>query len=329
MTFRRCFVVAAAGMSFAGGAFSQAGAPGAGAYPVKPIRAIVGFAPGGATDIMARALGQKLSESFGQQVIVDNRAGGGGVIAALMAKDAPPDGYTIFFGTISTLATNVATNPKLPYDPLRDYAPITVTATTPYFLTTHPSVPAKNLKEFLAVARARPGQINYASSGTGGGAHLALELFRTMAKLDMVHVPYKGSVPSMVDLLAGQVQMTLAQPAVTLTHAKAGKIRLLAVSSLQPLSSWPDAPPISQAGVPGYEALSWQGVVVPARTPRAIIMRLHGEIVKALNSPDISNRLVAEGSEVGGAPPEVFAQLIRSEIAKWTRVVKEANIKVE
>lgn len=322
-------IVAVAAALFAGGALAQTGAPTAGAYPVKPIRAIVGFVPGGATDIMARAIGHKLSESFGQQVIVDNRAGGGGVIAAVMAREAPPDGYTIFFGTISTLATNVATNPKLPYDPLRDYAPITITAKTPYFLVIHPSVPAKSLKEFIAFGRARPGQLNYASSGTGGGAHLALELFRTMAKLEMVHVPYKGSVPSMIDLLAGQVQMTLAQPAVTLTHAKAGKIRLLGVSSLKPLSSWPDAPPISEAGVPGYEAESWQGVVAPAKTPRAIIMRLHAEIVKALNSPEIRNRLTAEGSEVGGGTPEAFAQHIRSEIAKWIGVVKDANIKIE
>lgn len=322
-------VVAVAAAVFANGALAQIGGTGSGAYPVKPIRAIVGFVPGGATDIMARAIGHKLSESFGQQVIVDNRAGGGGVIAAVMAREAPPDGYTIFFGTISTLATNVATNPKLPYDPLRDYAPITITAKTPYFLVIHPSVPAKSLKEFISFGRARPGQLNYASSGTGGGAHLALELFRTMAKLEMVHVPYKGSVPSMIDLLAGQVQMTLAQPAVTLTHAKAGKIRLLAVSSLKPLSSWPDAPPISDAGVPGYEAESWQGVVAPAKTPRAIIMRLHAEIVKALNSPEIRNRLTAEGSEVGGGTPEAFAQHIRSEIAKWTGVVKDANIKIE
>lgn len=323
------FIAGIVAMLVGSSAVAQTSTSGAGGYPTKPIRAIVGFVPGGATDLMARSLGQKLSESFGQQVIVDNRAGGGGIIAATLAKDAPPDGYTIFFGTISTLATNVATNPKLPYDPLRDYAPITVTATTPYFLVVHPSVPAKSVKDFIAVARAKPGQLNYASSGTGGGAHLALELFRSMAKLDMVHVPYKGSAQSMTEVLAGHVQMTLAQPAVTLSHAKAGRIRLLGVSSTKPLSSWPDAPPISQSGLPGFEAESWQGVVAPARTPRPIVMRLHGEIVKALNSPDIRGRLVAEGSEVGGVPPEEFAQLIRSEIAKWTRVVKEANIKIE
>ncbi len=329
MLLRRCFVVAAAALVFGSGALAQTPGSATGAYPVKPIRAIVGFTPGGPTDIMARAIGHKLTEAFGQQVIVDNRAGGGGIIAATMAKDAPPDGYTIFFGTISTLAINVATNPKLPYDPLRDYAPITLTARTPYFLAIHPSVPAKSLKEFIAFGRAKPGSLNYSSSGTGGGAHLAFELFRIQAKLDMVHVPYKGAAQSIIELLAGQVQATLAQPVGVLGHAKTGKLRLLAVSSLKRLSSWPDAPPMSEAGLPGYEEHSWQGVVAPAKTPRPILMRLHAEIVKALNSPDFRDRQIAEGSEVGGGTPEAFAQLIRSEIAKWIRVVKDANIKVE
>lgn len=301
-----------------------------GSYPTKPIRAIVGFVPGGATDIMARMLGQKLTEVFGQQVIVDNRAGGGGVIAATMAKDAPPDGYTIFFGTISTLATNVAISPQLPYDPLRDFAPITMTSYNPYFLVVHPSVAARNVREFIALARAKPGELNYASSGTGGGAHLALELFRTMAKLDMVHVPYKGSAPSITDLVAGQVQMTFAQPSVSLGHAKAGKLRILGVTSLKPVASWPEAPPIAQAaGLPGFEATSWQGVVAPARTPKAIVSRLYDEVVKALNSPDIRTKLAAESSEPGGMPPPQFAQHIANEIAKWRRVVKEANIKID
>jgi tripartite-type tricarboxylate transporter receptor subunit TctC len=299
-------------------------------YPIKPIRAIVGFAPGGATDIMARLLAQKLSEVFGQQIIVDNRAGGGGIIAATMAQESPPDGYTMFFGTISTLATNVATNPKLSYEPLRDFAPITMTSYNPYFLVVHPSVPAKTVKEFIALARARPGQLNYASSGTGGGAHLALELFRTMAKLDMMHVPYKGSAPSIIDLVGGQVQMTFAQPSVSLPHAKAGKLRVLGVTSTKPVASWPDAPPIAQAaGLPGFEATSWQGVVAPARTPKVIVARLYTEFVKALNSSEIRAKLAAESSEVGGMPPEEFAQYIRNEIWKWKRVVKEANIKVE
>ena len=309
---------------------AQTRSPAGPRYPAKPIRAIVGFAPGGATDIMARMLGQKLTEVFGQQVIVDNRAGGGGVIAATMAKEAPPDGYTIFFGTISTLATNVAVNPQLPYDPLRDYAPITMTSYNPYFLVVHPSVPARTTLEFIALCRSKPGQLNYASSGTGGGAHLAVELFRTMAKLDMVHVPYKGAAPSMTDLVGGQVQMTFAQPSVSLAHARANKLRILGVTSLKSVASWPEAPPLAQtAGLQGFEAISWQGVVAPARTPPAIVTRLYDEVLKALNAPEMRAKLAAESSEVGGMPPPEFARFITGEIAKWKRVVKDANIKIE
>jgi tripartite-type tricarboxylate transporter receptor subunit TctC len=313
----------------AAGALSQTSAADTGTYPTKPIRAIVAFVPGGPTDLMARAVGQKLSVYLGQQVIVDNRAGGGGIIAAMIAKDAPADGYTLFFGTIS-LATNVATQPNLLYDPLRDYAPITLTAFTPYFMLVHPAVPARNVNEFIALARAKPGQLNYASSGTGGGAHLALELFRSMAKLDMVHVPYKGAALSITELLGERVHVTFAQPAVSLSHAKAGKLRVLGVTSARPLSSWPDAPPIAQAGrLPGFEATSWQAVLAPAKTPKPIIARLHAEIVKALNSPELQAKLTAEGSETGGMPPEQFARFFRAEVAKWTQVVKDAKIRIE
>lgn len=307
----------------------QSAAPANGRYPARPIRAIVGFVPGGATDIIARQLGQKLTESLGQQVIVDNRPGGSGVIAAVMARDAPPDGHTLFFGTISTLATSVATNRKLPYDPLRDFAPITLTLSNPYFLVVHPGVPAASVKEFIALARARPGQFNYSSSGTGGGAHLAVELFRTMAGFDMVHIPYKGSAQATSEVVAGHVQMSFSQPVVMLPHARSGRIKVLGVTSLKPLASWPEAPPVAEAGLPGFEASSWQGVLVPARTPRTIIERLHREIVKALHSPEVERRLIAEGSEIGGVSPEAFAAHIRREIAKWTRVVKEAGIRVE
>jgi tripartite-type tricarboxylate transporter receptor subunit TctC len=313
--------VAVVGACLSGFAHSQA-------YPTKPIRAIVPFVAGGPTDIMARALGQKLSVTLGKQVIIDNRAGGGGLIAATMAKDAPPDGYTIFFGTISTLATNVATKAKLPYDPIRDYAPITLTASNPYFMVVHPTVPANSVKEFVALAKNKPGGLNFASSGTGGGSHLAMELFRTMAGLDMVHVPYKGSGQSVTEVLAGQVQMTFIQPSITITHAKSGKLRVLGVTSKRRLASWKEAAPIADA-VPGYESMSWQGVVAPAKTPKPIIDRLHKEIVKALNEPDLQGRLLAEGSEIGGISPEEFGKYVRTEIAKWTKVVKDAKIQVE
>jgi tripartite-type tricarboxylate transporter receptor subunit TctC len=322
MSFCRQFAAGAALALAATAAAAQA------PYPVKPIRGIVGFVPGGATDMMARSLAQKLSDVFGQQMIIDNRAGGGGVIAATVAKDAPPDGYTIFFGTISTLATNVATQPRLPYDPLRDFAPITMTSYNPYFLVVHPAVPAKSVKEFIALARAKPGQLNYASSGTGGGAHLAYELFRVTAKLEMVHVPYKGAAQSLTELLGGQVQSTLAQPSVSLGHAKAGKLRILGVTSQKPIAAWPDAAPIAQT-LPGFDATSWQGVVAPAKTPRPIVDRLYAEIVKALNAPDLKAKLAAESSEVGGMAPEQFGRFIATEIGKWKRVVKDANIKIE
>jgi tripartite-type tricarboxylate transporter receptor subunit TctC len=307
-----------------------AAAPAAGAqsYPSRPIRAIVGFVPG-STDLIARQLGQKLSETLGQPVIVDNRPGGAGVIAAVMARDAPPDGHTLFFGTISTLATNVATQAKLPYDPLRDYAPITMTLSNPYFLVVHPAVPAGSVKEFIALARAKPGQLNYSTSGTGGGAHLGVELLRSMARIDIVHIPYKGAAQATAEVVAGHVQMSFSQPAVALPHAKAGRVKVLGVTGLKPLQSWPDAPPVAEGGLPGFEASSWQGVLVPARTAKPIIARLHREIVVALRSPEIERRLLADGSEIGGGSPEEFGAYIRSEIAKWTRVVKEVGIKLE
>jgi len=297
-------------------------------YPARPIRAIVGFLPGGGTDILARDIGQKLSMAFRQQVIIDNRAGGGGVIAATLAKDSPPDGHTIFFGTISTLAVNVATKAKLPYDPVRDYAPITTISFIPYLLVVNPAVPAKSTREFIALAKASPGKINYGTTGIGGGAHLALELFRTMGGFDMVHIPYKGGAQLLSEIFAGQIQVAYSVPGVALQHIATGKLRVLAVSSAKRNATLPEVPPIAEA-VPGYEATSWQGVVAPARTPRAIVDRLHAEIVKALHSPELGGRLKAEGAEIGGGSPEAFGTLIRTEIAKYVNLVKQTGIRVE
>jgi tripartite-type tricarboxylate transporter receptor subunit TctC len=333
MLTRQCMTLAATALA---GALvllpgpAQPAAPGAGErFPVRPIRAIVGFVPGGSTDLIARQLGQKLTESLGQPVIVDNRPSGAGVMAAVLAKDAPPDGHTLYFGTISALATHVATHAKLPYDPRRDFAPITMTLSNPYFLVVHPKVPAASVKEFIALARARPGQLNYSTSGTGGGAHLAVELLRSMARIDIVHIPYKGSAQATAEVVAGHVQMSFSQPAVALPHAKAGRLKVLGVTGLKPLHSWPEARPVAEAGLAGFEASSWQGVLVPAKTPKPIIVRLHQEIVTALRAPEIERRLLADGSEVGGGSPEAFGAYIRNEIAKWTRVVKETGIKVE
>jgi tripartite-type tricarboxylate transporter receptor subunit TctC len=299
------------------------------AYPNKPIRWILGFPPGGITDIMTRILARHLSESVGQQVIVDNRAGGGGAIAASAAARAPADGYTLFTGTISTLATNVSTYSKLPYDPVKDFAPVTLTAVTPYLLVVHASVPAKSMPELIRLAKSRPRQLTYASAGSGGGSHLATEMFRAMAGIELVHVPYKGAAPAMTDLLGGQVHMNFNQPPSTLPHVASGRVRVLAASGARRVASLPDVPTIAEAGLPGYEATSWQGLLVPVGTPSTIVSRLHSEIGTALRSPEMRERLAAEGSEAAASSPQEFGRFIASEIAKWAKVVKDAGMKAE
>jgi tripartite-type tricarboxylate transporter receptor subunit TctC len=298
-------------------------------YPTKPIRFIVGFGAGGGNDMIARTLGRKLTESMGQQVIVENRAGGAGMVAAVIAAKALPDGYTLFAGSISTLATNVSMHTKLPYDPVRDFAPVTVTTMSPYLFSVNPSVPAATLKEFIALAKTTPGRINYASAGSGGGNHLSQEMFKFMAGIDMVHVPYKGAAEQVTALIAGEVQMSCIQVQVALPQVRGGRLRALAITSAQRLAVVPEVPTIAEAGVPGYEATSWQGVVVPAGTPRAIVNRLHTEIAKALQSPEVNERLAAEGSTAGGITPQEFAAHIQNEIAKWAKVVKMSGARAD
>jgi tripartite-type tricarboxylate transporter receptor subunit TctC len=299
------------------------------AYPVKPIRLIVGFAPGGVTDIVARAVGQKLYDRLGQQVVVDNRAGGSGTIAAVMTAKAPPDGYTLLMSSVSTMATNVSTVAKLPYDPLRDFSPVTLALVTPYLATVQAALPANNLRELIALAKAKPGQLNFGSSGTGGGAHLAVELMKVMAGIQLTHVPYKGSSLALNDLLGGHIQLTFSQPPIVLPHIRSGKLKGLAISSAQRLAVLPEFPTIAEAGLAGYEATSWQGIVAPAATPRAIVMTLNSEIRRALQLPEIGARLAAEGSEPGNTTPDEFGAYIRREIAKWARVVKTSGIKTD
>ena len=298
-------------------------------YPAKPIHLIVGFAPGGVTDIVARALGQKLYERLGQQVVVDNRAGGSGAIAAVMTAKAPPDGYTLLMSSISTMATNVSTVAHLPYDPLRDFAPVTLVLVTPYLATVNAALPANNLRELIALAKAQPGRLNFGSSGTGGGAHLAVELFKVMAGIELTHVPYKGSSHALNDLLGGHIQLTFSQPPIVLAHIRGGKLKGLAISSAHRLAALPEFPTLAESGVAGYEATSWQGLVAPAGTPRAIVMKLNSELRRALQLPEIGARLAAEGSEAGSTTPEEFGAYIRNEIAKWARVVKTSGIKTE
>jgi tripartite-type tricarboxylate transporter receptor subunit TctC len=313
---------------YAGVALAQSASTGQ-TYPAKAIRFVVGFGAGGGNDMIARTLSRKLTESMGQQVIVDNRAGGAGMVAAVMVAKAPPDGYTLFAGSISTLATNVSMHAKLPYDPLRDFAPVTVTTMSPYLFSVNPSVPAATLREFIALAKTTPGKINYASAGSGGGNHLSQEMFKFMAGIDLVHVPYKGAAEQVTALIAGEVQMSCIQVQVALTQVRGGRLRALAITSAQRLAIAPEVPTIAEAGVPGYEATSWQGVVVPAGTPRAVVYRLYREIARALQSPEVMERLAAEGSAAGGITPEAFAVYIRSEIAKWAKVVKISGARAD
>jgi len=297
------------------------------AYPVKPIRFMVPFAPGGGNDIIARIVGQKLTEVWGQQVIVDNRPGAGGNIAAEITANAAPDGYTVFqFNVANTIA--VSLYKKLAYDPVKDFAAVTQLASNPFMLVIHPSVRAKTVQELVALAKSQPGKLNYASSGNGGSSHLVSELFKTMSGTDIVHIPYAGSGPALNDLIAGQVQVEFTAPSAVIGHVKSGRVRALGVSSLKRIALAPDVPTVAESGVAGFDASAWYGVVVPARTPQPVINRLHGEVVKILAGPT-RQRLEAQGFEPDGGTPAAFAAYIKSEIAKWANVIKTAGIPAE
>ncbi len=301
-------------------------------YPSKPVRMLVPFPPGGGTDFIARLVGQKLTEMWGQQLIVENRPGASMMIASEIVAKAPPDGYTIIMSS-----TNHTINPSLysniPYDTMGDFAPVTLVGTSPFVLVVHPSLPVTTVKELIELARSRKGQIAYASSGTGGPQHLAGELFKTMAKVDMLHVPYKGSGPAEVDLVGGHVQVMFATTVSALPQIKAGRMRALAVTSLERNSAFstifPKLPTVSEAAVPGYEAGSWWGVLVPARTPRSVINKLHGDIAKVLQMPDTRASLMSQGGDPGGNTPEQFTAMLQEELTKWAKLVKAAKIKID
>jgi tripartite-type tricarboxylate transporter receptor subunit TctC len=322
----RCSAIWTCALVLCGGCASIALAQ---TYPDRPLRFIVPFVPGGATDIMARTIAAKVNESWRQPVVVDNRAGGGGTIAAVLAAKSPPDGYTWFIGTISTLATNVAAYRKLPYDPLRDFDPVTITAITPFFIVVHPSVPATTLAELIAVARARPGKINYGSSGVGGGAHLTVEYFKLTAGIDLFHVPYKGAGQITTDLIGGQIQLAFSQPPSAVPHVRAGKLRALATTAVKRVAALPEVPVMAEAGLPGFDANSWQGIVLPARTPPALVEKILAEIRRILATPEMRERLALEGSEPGGMAPIEFRTHIRREIAKWTKVVQATGVTID
>ena len=298
-------------------------------YPNRPIRFVVPFAPGGSTDTLARTIGQKLTDALQQQVVVDNRSGANGNIGMEIVAHAAPDGYTILLGYIANLGIGPGLYAKLPFDPVRDYAPITQLASSPNILAVHPSLPVKSLRELIAYAKTNPKKLNFASSGVGSIGHLTGELLNRSAGVDMVHVPYKGSGQAVIDLLGGQVQMMFSGMSSVMQHIKAGKLRALAVTGAQRSPAVPDVPTIAESGFPGFEATAWYGVLAAARTPKPIVNRLHDEIVRALALPDVKERLNNVGFELVGGTPDEFAVFIKSEIAKWTRVVRDAHISAE
>jgi tripartite-type tricarboxylate transporter receptor subunit TctC len=299
------------------------------AYPSKPIRLIVPFAPGGGNDNIARLVGKRVSDSLGQPLVIDNRPGAGGVLGAELAAKSAPDGYTLFLGGVGSHALNPNLIEKLPYDPIRDFAPVALLAQAPLILVVHPSVPARDTAEFVAYARKNPGKLNFASNGNGTSSQLAAVMFDSMAGVDMVHVPYKGLSPALTDLLSGQVQLMFSSVVAILPHIKAGKLRALAVTGAKRLTALPEVPTIAEAGFPGYEASSWYGILAPAGTPREIVMKLNTEFRKALEQLEVRKNLLAEGAEPVGGTPEQFAEYIRAEKERLGKVIRDAKIRLE
>jgi len=298
-------------------------------YPHKPLRLIVPFAPGGGNDTVARAIAQSAGASLGQPVVVDNRPGAGGMLGAQLAAKSPPDGYTLFLGGVGSHAVNPSLHARLPYDPVKDFAPITLIASAPSVLVVHPSLPARTLAEFTALAKTGPGRINYASNGNGSSAQLAAVLYESMAGVQMVHVPYKGLAPALVDLLAGEVQAMFSSVVAIVPNIKAGRLRALAVTGKRRAALLPEVPTLDESGVPGYEAGSWYGILAPAGTPQAIVVKLHEAIARALAQPEVRERLVSEGAEVIGSTPEAFAAHITAELARMGKLIRDAGIRME
>jgi len=298
-------------------------------YPAKPLRMIVAYPPGGGTDIVGRMVAQRLGETLGQSVVVENRGGASGNIGTEIAAHAAPDGYTILMGNVAPNAINVSLFKDLPFDPVADFAPVSLVASTPNILVVHPSVPARTVKEVIALARAKPGTLNFASAGVGSSSHLAGELFRILAGAEIVHVPYKGAGPAMVDVLSGQVQLYFATMPAAMPHVKSGKLVPIAVTSASRSQALPDLPTVAESGVRGYEASTWYGLLAPARAPDAAVARLHEGVVRILGEHALRERLAEQGFEPVGDSPREFAAYIKSEIAKWGKVVRDAGIRPE
>jgi len=298
-------------------------------YPTRPIRIIVAYPPGGGVDIAARVIGQKLNEAWSQPVIVDNRGGAGGNIAMELAARAQPDGYTLIMTAAGPTAINVSLYRKIAFDPIRDFAPVARVASTIYALVVHPGVDAKSLKELIALAKAYPGKLTFASSGVGGPPHLVGELLKTMAGIDLTHVPYKGTGPALADLLGGQVTMMFSDAIAAGPHVNTGKLRGLAVTSPRRFPLLPQLPTVIEAGVPGYSAVGWTALLAPAGTPRPIVAKLNAEVVRVLPLPEVREKLAGDGSEFGKNTPEELAQFIKEEISKWGKVIKASGARAE
>jgi tripartite-type tricarboxylate transporter receptor subunit TctC len=298
-------------------------------YPTKPIRLVVPFPPGGTTDILAREVGQTLSAALGQPVVIDNRPGAAGNIGSELVAKSAPDGYTLLMATVGTHAINPSLYAKLPYDHVADFAPVILVASVPNVLEVTPSLPVHSVADLIKLAKQEPGRINFASSGSGTSIHLSGELFKTMAGVNMTHVPYKGSAPALTDLIGGQVQVMFDNLPSSLQQIKAGKLRAIAVTSAQRAPALPDVPTIAESGLPGFEATSWFGVVAPAGTPPAIVARLNADVNQWLQTPEAKEKLLAQGAAAAGGSPEQFAAYIRAETEKWAKVVKASGAKVD
>jgi tripartite-type tricarboxylate transporter receptor subunit TctC len=314
---------AAIGLLAAGQALAQPSA-----YPNKPLKLIMSYPAGGPTDIVGRLLGQKLTDAWGQNVVIDNRPGGGGMIGGTLAAKSPADGYTLYLGGISTLAIGPFVQKSMPFDPIRDFQPVSRTTLQPVLLMTHPSLPVKTVKEFIALAKAKPGQINYASSGPGGSGHLAGELFKSMTHTNVVHVPYRGAPPALIDLMSGQVQTMFGTILASVPHIRAGKLRAIAITGPRRSIAITEVPTFAESGLPAYDASSWNGILVPTGTPRAIVDKLNAELIKIMQMPAVLERLTPDGTLATSSTPDEFAAFIKSEQAKWSKVVREANITI-
>jgi len=309
-------------------AMPPAGSQAAESFPSKPIRFVVAFPPAGGADVLARALAPRMAESLGSSVVIDNRAGASGIIATEGVAKAPPDGHQILLMSANlTILPSLLANAR--FDPIKDFAPITLATRQPYLFSVHPSVPAKNIKELINLARARPGQMSYASAGSGGAGHLGMELFKTMAKIDIIHIPYKGAAPALIDLLGGHVSLMFASAPAASSHIRNGRLRALAITSAQQSTVMPGVPTISESGLSGFEAYGWYGILAPAGTPADIVMKLHTAIAKALFAPEVKERIDADGSEAVGNTPQQFAEFIKRDVPKMAKVIKDSGARAD